>query len=210
MSGTKVDVLKSPFTSGECRCQDVPRSREELTYGREKMYIVFTLPGIRRVFPINCYIMLAAFRRVLKENRLSIPSSPYSRTSSFADDANFSRFVASAATAAKLSLPLPPPPTDRMTFRWPCLVFSCWNDLKQPLTPSTSILESAHSSLSYPHTISDLVDTRRNLTQVIHRQFHMVSPKRMNKIRVISIPSSGNLEVHLCKSANSGSKHHLH
>lgn len=117
MSGTKVDVLKSPFASRKCRCQDVPRSREELTYGREEVYVVLTLPGIRRMFPIDCYIMLAVSHRVLKGNRLSIPSSPYSRTSSFADDANLSRFVASAATAAKLSLPFPPPPTDRITFR---------------------------------------------------------------------------------------------
>lgn len=68
MGGTKIDVLKSPFTSGKCRCQDVPRSREELTYGRKEVYIVLTLSGIRRMFPIDCYIMLAAFRRVLKEN----------------------------------------------------------------------------------------------------------------------------------------------
>jgi len=77
-----------------------------------------------------------------------MPLSWYVSHSWRAVTANVLRLVGSAATAAKFSLPLPPPPIDKITFRCGCWLFKATQARRQPFVPSTSILSSAQSSLS--------------------------------------------------------------
>lgn len=81
-----------------------------------------------------------------------VPSSP-SRlnlsTRFFAVSTKFAVKTGSAATAAKFSLPAPPPPIERMTFSCGYCRFDWVNALMQPFAPSTGICSSAHSSLNY-------------------------------------------------------------
>src|SRR5882757_6184945 len=69
----------------------------------------------------------------------SIPSRSCLITRSRAVCANLSLDVGFRATSAKGLLPLPPPPTERMTLKTLYLLFRAAKALRQPFVPSTSI-----------------------------------------------------------------------
>lgn len=115
------------------------------------MDIVRSLLGIRRIFPVNCELLVTS---ILGRGRRAfpVPSTPsrlYVSTSSSAVRAKVSLVTGSLATAAKADPPWPPPPIERMSFRcwWSRLSFA--NELRHPWLPSTSISKSAYSSLSF-------------------------------------------------------------
>jgi hypothetical protein len=112
----------------------------------------------------------------------SIPSKPNWSTKALALRARLDTAAGLLATWAKFSLPLPPPPTERMTFISEYCCFSWVNARKQPSVPSTGICESAHSSLSYPAVSQDLRRFVRE-QRVSRRLRHCLSPYSQRNTR---------------------------
>lgn len=143
----EINVLQCPFACWKTGRYNISRGRKVFSKSGKKTNIIMSLLRVCRVFPVHFKSQQGI--RPINEDEPSIPSSPNSSTSRRAVWANVSVRALHRATAAKLSLALPPPPMERMILNFEYCRLRRVNARRQPVAPSTGICVSAHSSLNW-------------------------------------------------------------
>lgn len=141
---SQVDVPQGPLACWKSRCERIIWERERSSQSCEELNIVIPLMRVRWMLPIDygrqivsdaTHISFACGKTVL----LSIPLRLYVSTRLLALWANVNLVWWLAATAAKLALFSPPPPTERRILSCGYCRFTLFRAFKHPFVPSTSI-----------------------------------------------------------------------
>lgn len=141
---SQVDVPQGPLACWESRCERVSGGRKRSSQRREELDIVIPLMGVGWMLPVDydrrmisdaTYLMFSRWKTVL----LSMPFRLYVSTRLLALWANVNLVLWLAATAGKLALFSPPPPTERRILSCGYCSLSLFKAFKQPFVPSTSI-----------------------------------------------------------------------